>query len=592
MRSSLRSNLKELSLIQTDIEKIHHLLVVERRNQMSPRSPQHQTSSMGFIPNSSAMKTTLSSTSKHITKTSETSPRLRLRSSSSSKTISGVIFSTTPKNLQQEHKSQIEDKHQLISRLTSSSTLQANESNNTESPLEFTKLNGNTSTRMKTDSKPSTQEKKSILFTSPLLPITNMAETLPPVIEVPASFQSKSSATSSSSSLSSSSMPKLYTDETNVPSASPQTRFMKVLQLSRKSLIGPPKPQTKYPTDAGALQEKDIIYSNTRRFSQVPLHENDYQRFKKAPHFRIWRQRRGLNFTHVYVSQDSSISFKKGRIGTQIEIAGSPGTSTAALLTAAHYVSKIVKYMPPVIFMELSLAASIGIFSANEKLTIFPEYEYFRNGNCGSSCSGACARTCTHDGRKVEDLAGIGGHRATILDDNILCTSNDPYDHKENILTHELAHTIHQFALDEKLQAQIAFAFSNAKAKGTWEPSSYAMTNYLEYFAEGASVFFGVNVYNHINTGGMNECGASYCREEAVARNHLRTVDVALYNILTYVFTSGHPNYSSGLSICPDGVGAASVNFVENSCTVLSSCITSGIGIVMCLLIKELYFIS
>ena len=72
-------------------------------------------------------------------------------------------------------------------------------------------------------------------------------------------------------------------------------------------------------------------------------------------------------------------------------------------------------------------------------------YKYKRL--CTGTCAGACSDTCTSDGRKYDELAGLGGIRATCVDDNYMCTDDDPYGHTDNILVHEFSHTIHQYAL-------------------------------------------------------------------------------------------------------------------------------------------------
>ena len=55
---------------------------------------------------------------------------------------------------------------------------------------------------------------------------------------------------------------------------------------------------------------------------------------------------------------------------------------------------------------------------------------------------------------------------------------------------------------------QIRDAYQNALANQIWDPTSYAMSNELEYFAEGTGVFFNTN--NHPDSsGGMNR---SYTR--------------------------------------------------------------------------------
>ena len=63
------------------------------------------------------------------------------------------------------------------------------------------------------------------------------------------------------------------------------------------------------------------------------------------------------------------------------------------------------------------------------------------------TCAGACSDTCTGDGRKWDSLAGVGGVRATCLDDNFMCTANDPYYRTFSVLVHEFGHTIHLYGL-------------------------------------------------------------------------------------------------------------------------------------------------
>ena len=73
------------------------------------------------------------------------------------------------------------------------------------------------------------------------------------------------------------------------------------------------------------------------------------------------------------------------------------------------------------------------------------------------TCAGACSNTCTGDGRKYDSLAGLGGIRATCLDDNYMCTSDDPYGNMYSVLIHEAAHTVHQYALSETWQDAVSF---------------------------------------------------------------------------------------------------------------------------------------
>lgn len=289
--------------------------------------------------------------------------------------------------------------------------------------------------------------------------------------------------------------------------------------------------------------------NSTYGFSTTHLAKEDYLFLRTIPRTKATSPIPG--FHYIYVDSTGAASWTANPSIYQVEIAGSPYTSTAALQAAAGYVAKMTRNMPLSIFASLCTKSSLGIFTAQEKLIVYPEYAYMANGNCGSSCSGSCQQTCTFDGRKYQDIAGVGGQRAVILDDNVLCTANDPYNNRENILAHEFTHTIHQFALSSQDRANILAAYNNAKYYQTWTLSSYAMSNEMEYFAEAATVFFGVNVYSNVNTGGMNVCGSQYCTSEMAARSRLQSHDPSLFNILSYVFTNNRPQLTSGLTVCP-----------------------------------------
>ncbi len=85
----------------------------------------------------------------------------------------------------------------------------------------------------------------------------------------------------------------------------------------------------------------------------------------------------------------------------------------------------MVEHMKPVIFDKLAAVASVGIFTKEETLNIFPEYD---------------------DWSYKSSLAGYGGARSVCAEYNVLCTDVDPYGHRLNVLTHEFAHTVHYYA--------------------------------------------------------------------------------------------------------------------------------------------------
>ncbi|CAL1531952.1 unnamed protein product [Lymnaea stagnalis] len=284
-------------------------------------------------------------------------------------------------------------------------------------------------------------------------------------------------------------------------------------------------------------------------FSSRPLSEDDYLYLQTLPDGKAGQQLPG--FKYLYVDEDRQTNETLDHSRVQLEIAGSPGVSDFALRVAADYVIKMTQYMPDDIFRNVATRSSLGIFSAHEKLIVFPEYAHLANGDCGTSCLGSCAHTCSADGRKWENVAGVGGKRAVILEDNILCTPHDPYYHNLNVLVHEYTHTIHANGLGPQALHNITAAYHSAKEAHTWTVPSYAMGNEREYFAVATTVFFAVNRNGLANSGGMNSCGSGFCTTEAQGREHLSLRDPALYGALSYVFTDNNPDLHSGLTICP-----------------------------------------
>ncbi|XP_013078235.2 uncharacterized protein LOC106064291 [Biomphalaria glabrata] len=287
----------------------------------------------------------------------------------------------------------------------------------------------------------------------------------------------------------------------------------------------------------------------SQRFSTWRLSPEDYAFINNLPKPRGAGNLPGFKYIYIDASGTKSHNYDPSK--QQIQIAGSPRTSWEGVNAAADIIVKMTRYMPSPIFDNLVLKTSVGVFTAAEKLTIYPEYYNLANTHCGSSCAGQCDITCTFDGRKYEDIAGVGGQRAVVLEDNILCTPSDPYGGSENILAHEFTHTIHIHGISAMDQSDVYLAYLAAKSRQTWALSSYAMSNEQEYFAMAATVYLGVNDIQD-NAGGMNVCSpGALCSGEMASRQHLHQMDTPLYNMLTYVFTNNRSQLLSGLTVCP-----------------------------------------
>jgi len=94
-------------------------------------------------------------------------------------------------------------------------------------------------------------------------------------------------------------------------------------------------------------------------------------------------------------------------------------------------------------------------------------------------------------------------------EENLLCFTGDPYA-TENILIHELAHTIHEIGLaqvDPTFQKRLDAAFGAASEQRRWE-GTYARTNASEYWAEGVQSWFSCNRTNDPEHGEVNDPAA------------------------------------------------------------------------------------
>lgn len=190
--------------------------------------------------------------------------------------------------------------------------------------------------------------------------------------------------------------------------------------------------------------------------------------------------------------------------------------------TAIYAAYKTIKFMTDSLPKEvlesmISRNTRVAIMARYEGTTDIPEHAYLANDT-----------TLNWDVR----ARGLGGSielpLTTCAEENLLCYQIDKY-HAEDILIHEFAHTIHEVGImpidstfNSLLQEQMDAVIAQGKYEGT-----YAITNILEYFAEGVQTWFNVNAevpepdgkHNHINT-----------------RIELKEYDPGLYQILNTFF--------------------------------------------------------
>lgn len=113
-------------------------------------------------------------------------------------------------------------------------------------------------------------------------------------------------------------------------------------------------------------------------------------------------------------------------------------------------------------------------------------------------------------------------------EENILAYQIDQY-HAEDILIHEFAHSIHLIGLnridpsiDDKIQALMDAAVAEGKYTGT-----YALENFIEYWAEGVQDWFNVNAEMPMPDGKHNWVNT---------REDLKAYDPRLYDFLSQYF--------------------------------------------------------
>ncbi|CAC5404290.1 unnamed protein product [Mytilus coruscus] len=248
------------------------------------------------------------------------------------------------------------------------------------------------------------------------------------------------------------------------------------------------------------------------------------------------------SFKHKYVvcGSGSIISYHSAN---SIDIAATAASSNAAHQKAAVIVSRMIAHMPSTYCHTLASRAQVGVFTKAESMAVYPDYAYMADRpECRGICSGSCSSTCTFDGRKWSTTAGSGGRLASILDDNLLCDSQDPYRHGFNVLIHEFAHTIHGYALDGSM-----------KSRGTRKGTSNLVQRYskgIETVKHGKCKIYQSKVINSSKFDLETPCNNHQCSNEMAERRHIYDKDRELYNILAWVYDSNQVSQPGNLATC------------------------------------------
>ncbi|MBN2000123.1 hypothetical protein JW935_21405 [candidate division KSB1 bacterium] len=210
--------------------------------------------------------------------------------------------------------------------------------------------------------------------------------------------------------------------------------------------------------------------------------------------------------------------YKKYACINGIHIVSSAKVPDAAIYAACKTIKFMTDSLPKDVRESLtSRGTRVGIMARYEGTTDIPEHAYL-----------ASDTTLNWDVR----ARGLGGTLelplTTCAEENLLCYQIDKY-HAEDILIHEFAHTIHGVGImpvdttfNEKLKEQMDTVINQGKYKDT-----YALTDIVEYFAEGVQTWFNVNAEVPVPDGKHNFLNT---------RLELKEYDPGLYQILKRYF--------------------------------------------------------
>jgi alpha-glucosidase len=169
-----------------------------------------------------------------------------------------------------------------------------------------------------------------------------------------------------------------------------------------------------------------------------------------------------------------------------IPVVSSGAVLDAALIEAGYLALCMLQNVPDVVDALSQSGMRIAVMATGERTQNIPEHatlDFATYGRC----------------------RGVGGTSArsasSCAEENLLACPGDPY-WSENIFVHEFSHTIHRMGLDANFDRLLKQTYNAAMARGLWndaQPRSdgtrttYAGTNYVEYWAEGVQSYFSCN---------------------------------------------------------------------------------------------------
>lgn len=137
-------------------------------------------------------------------------------------------------------------------------------------------------------------------------------------------------------------------------------------------------------------------------------------------------------------------------------VKGSKNIDEKSLAKASLVVQDMLSKRPDIKQNIIDKNVSIVIIAKNENYCDLPETQDLKNQS-------------TFDGRSFCSICGAGANETrpitAVCEDNLLKTKDDPYFGTEDILTHELAHTIHLMGMSPREKERLLSLYEEVKKK-------------------------------------------------------------------------------------------------------------------------------
>ncbi|MCQ2112068.1 MAG: hypothetical protein MJY95_01850 [Bacteroidaceae bacterium] len=201
-----------------------------------------------------------------------------------------------------------------------------------------------------------------------------------------------------------------------------------------------------------------------------------------------------------------------------IHIVSSWRVPDSCLVQAHKTLYAMTSFLAPEILKAMTdKNTRVAVMARYEGTTDLPEHRYLLSD------------TVIHWDLRARGLEGtLELPMTSCAEENILAYQIDPY-HAEDILIHEFAHSIHLIGIkqvhpeiDDELQSLMDQAIAEGKYTNT-----YALENFIEYWAEGVQDWFNVNAEMPLPDGKHNWVNT---------REDLKKYDPRLYNLIARYF--------------------------------------------------------